>query len=343
MVILARGFPVLLLLTAALIIPALSGANWAVAGDDSLTWLEISIYGDDGFTKESAVTGGSGTPEDPYVIENLNVSIENELIFRALITISDTTKHVVLRNITLASEAQTYSREHAIELSNCSNCVIEDVTIRGFAGISMKNSCREILVTNSTFENTASAISCTRSEDLTISHNTIIEEDMGSELIDLYECHAVHVCNNSISDGYVGVYVGACSDLHICDNDIRSCGGGVVMGSSSDSVIAGNRLEGCTYAVVLRNCQGVVMEDNELISNQNIGYDNNLDANDWSAMISETRWTILTITIVAAVVIADLVMLVPALRNRRGGEALPKTSEPSQRMHEDREEEEVAP
>ena len=55
----------------------------------------IYIFGDEGFTWENGVIGGSGTPDDPYIIEGWVI---DTLGYDYGIYIDHTTAHFVLRD-----------------------------------------------------------------------------------------------------------------------------------------------------------------------------------------------------------------------------------------------------
>ncbi|HDJ25985.1 MAG TPA: hypothetical protein ENF34_01550, partial [Candidatus Bathyarchaeota archaeon] len=54
----------------------------------------IEIYGDEDFTSENGVVGGSGTPDDPYIIEGWEISADEQ----TGIFITETTKYFIIRN-----------------------------------------------------------------------------------------------------------------------------------------------------------------------------------------------------------------------------------------------------
>ena len=84
----------------------------------------IYIYGNKDFTWENGVVGGSGTPDDPYIIEGW---IIDTLGYDYGIYISNTTSHFVIRNCLIR-----YPQEKAgIFLSAVKNGVIEDCAIWG--------------------------------------------------------------------------------------------------------------------------------------------------------------------------------------------------------------------
>ena len=94
-----------------------AAAQWVSRGP-------IYIHGDEGFTWENGVVRGSGTPEDPYVIEGW---IIDTLGYDYGIYIDGTTAHFVIRNCSIL-----YPQEKAgILLSNVENGVIENCYIWG--------------------------------------------------------------------------------------------------------------------------------------------------------------------------------------------------------------------
>ncbi len=84
----------------------------------------IYIFGDEDFTWENGVVGGSGTPDDPYVIEGWVI---DTLGYDYGIYIDNTTAHFVIRNCVIR-----YPQEKAgIFLSAVKNGVIEGSAIWG--------------------------------------------------------------------------------------------------------------------------------------------------------------------------------------------------------------------
>ncbi len=86
----------------------------------------IEILDDSGFTKRnSRVSSGTGTSEDPYVIQDLRIDAKN----RDGILIMNTASHFVVRNVAIAgADVPPYA---AIHLVNVTNGDIESVTLTG--------------------------------------------------------------------------------------------------------------------------------------------------------------------------------------------------------------------
>jgi len=90
--------------------------------NETPTHEPIIIIGDDNFTEENGVIGGSGTKDDPYIIANWVIKANGTTPYMgtAGIFIANTTKYFVIRNVTV------FGGDWGILLDNVSNFVIED-------------------------------------------------------------------------------------------------------------------------------------------------------------------------------------------------------------------------
>ena len=97
----------------------------------------IKIIGNENFTAENGVTGGSGTENDPYIIENWTISGNGSV--ESGILIKNTDAYFIIRNCTLAFfNKEFYS---GIKLSNVVNGRIEYCeAIRNYHGINIVKS-----------------------------------------------------------------------------------------------------------------------------------------------------------------------------------------------------------
>lgn len=84
----------------------------------------VSIWSDSAFTADNGVTRGTGTPSDPFVIENLTF----DLGAGGHLAITGTTAHFVIRNLRFVNGT---GAQDAISLQGVQNGRIEDVTIDG--------------------------------------------------------------------------------------------------------------------------------------------------------------------------------------------------------------------
>ena len=110
---------VLVLLVSLSYLNVVSGESY----NETPTYEPIIIIGDDNFTPENGVIGGSGTKEDPYIIANWVIKANGTAPYdmgTVGIFIANTTKYFVIRNVTV------FGGDWGILLDNVSNFVIED-------------------------------------------------------------------------------------------------------------------------------------------------------------------------------------------------------------------------
>jgi len=108
----------------------------------------IIIQSNDDFTSENGVVGGSGTANDPYIIEGLEIAFNTSSYMPSNIFISNTTAHVIVRNCKLVSSNESLlGMGSLITLSLVENVRFENITSTdGFATILCSN------VSNSVFK-----------------------------------------------------------------------------------------------------------------------------------------------------------------------------------------------
>jgi parallel beta-helix repeat protein len=107
----------------------------------------IYIEGNDNFTAANGVVGGSGTENDPYIIENWDISAENA----HGIWIRNTTAHFVIRNCYVHDGK--YNRNRGVLFDNVKNGKVVNVTSeRNLAGIFLAHS-GNTLIENCVIEN----------------------------------------------------------------------------------------------------------------------------------------------------------------------------------------------
>lgn len=215
----------------------------------------IFIVGDDDFTAENGVTGGTGTASDPYIIEGWEVDGENG---RSCIAVSDTNSHLVIRDCSLwNASTHTIPYGHGIHLDGVSNCTIEgNSVLECYTGMFLEGSSNNTISGN-------------------IIHNVT---HMGLQLYS--SCSDNMICGNEIhSISYDSICVWSGSDRNmITDNwlhnntfdgvDLRRSNGNIVTlnliencGSfgvscayaipSNDTLISGNLIRQCNYGASL--------------------------------------------------------------------------------------------
>ena len=85
----------------------------------------IKIFGDDDFNATNGVSSGSGTSDDPYVIEGLEI---DGIGATTCIWLVSTVKHVVIRDCVLKNGSFGVKMQE-VENVRVDNCIIEEQTI----------------------------------------------------------------------------------------------------------------------------------------------------------------------------------------------------------------------
>ncbi|MBE0517969.1 MAG: right-handed parallel beta-helix repeat-containing protein, partial [Thermoplasmata archaeon] len=270
----------------ALIFPATSG-NAIAETEDVSVYAEhapILIEGDDDFTPENGVTGGSGTELDPYIVEWWEInSFSSDGI-----KISDTTACLVIRNVVIYGGDSSFD---AISLAGCSNVSISCCTVSSAGtGINLVSS-RDIIVS----ENQVS---------LCLSDGIIVEASSRVQIIqnDIrfnnwapfhdWPCGVliespdnpntrsenVTIGGNIIQDN-VGGAIGIgwlddeTSDILVVANTLTGNEDGVWTFGTRKLVISGNQIEDNQWGVYLEHTQGAKVHSNNFVNNGLQGYD----------------------------------------------------------------------
>ena len=215
----------------------------------------ISIIGNAGFTKPDPVNGGgSGTADDPYIIENwdINASSANG------INIENTTAHFIIRNCLVENGGSLY---HAgIKLDNVVNGRVENCTSgNNYIGIWLSSSSNNTLTNNRCENNIVYGIRLYLSSNNTLTNNTCFNNWSG---IYLYHSPNNTLTNNTCSNTSPnGIYL-RYSDNNILSNNICSNNyDGICLEYSNNNTLSSNT---CSY-----NSNGIYFEysNNNILSN----------------------------------------------------------------------------
>lgn len=260
---------------------------------------------------ESLGLEGSGTSNEPYIIESLEIRNRTTCI-----EIRHTNASVVIRNCILALEGGFGHGSEGISLYNASNIVVEDNMIdidyspysyRFSHGIRVYYSKNVVVRSNQVFNATRS-IALAHCEECDISGNTLLDfEERG---IEVGETNNTEICNNTIinrlqyeiptgiflawhstscliaqnevSDAFVGIRLWQLNYSSIEENHVTDCSTGIMIGLSSFVEVKKNNLT--------LNRQGIyfdedtsenTIEENYVRSEQTNAIDNGVD-NQWS-------------------------------------------------------------
>jgi parallel beta-helix repeat protein len=166
----------------------------------------IHIIGNDDFTPGNGVSGGNGTENDPYIIENL--TIDGTGLLGSGIFIQDTTAYFIIRNCTITNFFSPSEYCYGIRFINVENGRIENTTTNNnHVGIFFKES-KLIVVSNvissGIDEYSAFGIGLWLSENITIEYSDIYAKADG---IHITKCSYITVKHSSIHDNsHYGIF-----------------------------------------------------------------------------------------------------------------------------------------
>jgi hypothetical protein len=172
----------------------------------------IMISGDEGFTAENGVVGGSGTYDDPYLISGWEIEAQTGIA----VHVSDTSHHFILRDIHAGAEYNGV----AISIRYASGFAVDDCLVDGTGSGLEIRSCHNFTVERSTIDCGTSAygalatLYATDCRDFTFSSNSI----SGTGMIGASNSERFVVNDNIVQDG--PLKVAWCSEGSILDNSV---------------------------------------------------------------------------------------------------------------------------
>ncbi len=156
----------------------------------------IIIGSDYQFTVENGVVSGSGTVDDPYIIEGWRIDAGYSDYG---IRIHRTSRYFIIRNVEISG-----ARKAAISLSYVQNGEIQDCHLSGnWIGISLNFSSHN-KISKCTIESNVDGIHFYFSPDNQILQNTISKNDTA---VWLDASNGNDIIGNTISNNYMGVYL----------------------------------------------------------------------------------------------------------------------------------------
>ena len=289
-------------LTSIVLVVALLGA---VEASEYALHAPIRILGNGGFTRENGVLSGSGTAEDPYIIESLEIDAGGHE-FGIGIYIENTDAYFIIRDSKIYGADRgesrqegsgiqlrrvrngriegceiTRNREQGISLYDSSNITIRANVIQGNKkGIYLENSSDNEISNNVLRGNTRYGIYLMRSSRSTVVGNTTIENGLYG--IRLYFSSQDTVDGNTVSGSHRGIVLDKASRNTVVNNRVEgNISRGIDLWRSTSNTISGNRVE--------KNSEiGINVAEN---SSDNLIYHNNLIGNGQNAKDEGTnRW-----------------------------------------------------
>jgi parallel beta-helix repeat protein len=208
----------------------------------------IRINGNDEFTTENGVTGGSGTANDPYRIENWVIVSDNST--SQGIFINDTDAYFVIRNCSVSGFHYLDEFRQGINLSEVTNGKIEDTTASECpTGISIRSSTENEIIncTCSDGSDVGYGIAINRSTNITILSSNCYNMYGGIEINESSDIIIKKTeCYNNTYSGLVSNDVGKTAMRFLIEdcmfyNDYHS---GIILSSSTQH---------SSYSII-RNC-----------------------------------------------------------------------------------------
>ena len=276
----------------------------------------IAIEGDAGFDPSNGVTGGSGTPADPYVIENWEINATAAIG----IDIRNTTAYFSIRNVTVRDGAPLHD---GIQLINVSHGVVDssnllnanagirlvsvsDLSISaghvtaGWEGIHIEGS-EQVNIADIFLEAADWGIESSLSSNLTILRvnvssqhgigffggkdiavrsSTVSGHPQGLGIL-VEEVDRFQAVGNHVSDAATGIYALSSHDGMIQSNSFERNGGGIYMVAASNVTVVENDLVANQIGVALEGAWDIQIHQNRFVDNAKAGDDDTTSGNAW--------------------------------------------------------------
>ena len=243
-------------------------------GPDSAGMSFIRIDGNKDLTEDNGVTSGNGTADNPFVIEDLVLSLSQG------ISVANTDAYLVIRDVRLDNTTELMP---AIDIANAKNLALVNVTIdESWDGIKMTNSrdC-EVRGCRISMARAGSGLTLLQCLNVTAERNVIRTSGWGLfgaiEVVESHEC----VCsNNTISETSAGIHVLDSEGCEFHANDVNTTGWGMNLELSQNSTLKAN-----SFARLGVQLQGDSVDDysthtitnDNLLAGKPIVYRNNED------------------------------------------------------------------
>ena len=282
----------------------------------------IFIYGDN-FTAENGVTGGSGTYDDPFVIEgwdiNLTQSAYDQSQFHHGIYIVGSEEWFVIRNLTIHSglvqiDQSSFTGGNGIVLQSSAHGRIENCNLIGnLVGIEIM-SCENIQIIGNTIQQNLHGVMAGGSSFL-IEENDISYNSGGN--LELNYVTDSLILNNSVagSDSWIGLNLYGAERCTVTGNRVSyNAGTGVNIGFCKHCTIVNNTITNNGVGMAVYGSEETVYEPNYFRNNE---YDIQ-GADDDGGVLGPVQYVFI-LWIGAAIVIAIIAVLVERGRTNPPG------------------------
>ncbi len=216
----------------------------------------ILINGDADFTPANGVTGGSGTPSDPYVIEGWDINVTSGPAIR----VANTRAAFSVRNVSVGGGYI------GIHLVNVTNARVENSTAYGAWGWGIyAEDAPGVLILNNSLGSNMGGIGVSRSPGYLVRGNVVDRtQDVGIYV----DGPGSRVVENRISNGSraafssFGIQLSSATDVVVEANNVSQSWAGIYVESSDRAQIRGNSLRNNTGGVVLSESTRATLRNN---------------------------------------------------------------------------------
>lgn len=254
----------------------------------------LLIEGDEELDAEHGVTAGSGTADDPFVID--------DLLGKPRLELHGTTAHVLIRGLRLGTGSFQWFGA-GIELHSTANVTVDDVEVTSFQygvhaidgkDLVVRGSAFEDQVFHGVFLERGSRITVERSSmagtqaaglaaqdvrTLTVANNTLEETGRTSGRVSsailVAGVHDAVVVSNTVRGGKAaGVLFESVQRYDLSHNVIESPGGhGLWIDSSSAGTVLGNRVTASPETGIYFCTEGAAVADGNTVLDSDVGID----------------------------------------------------------------------
>ncbi|MGA1847971.1 MAG: NosD domain-containing protein [Thermoplasmatota archaeon] len=191
----------------------------------------IHISGNSGFNSTNGVSSGSGTAEDPYIIENLTVNEKD----RRGIKINNTDAYFILRNCSVIS-SDRYGI--GIDLDHVKNGVIQNCTVSRFGSAISASDSSSLRFFNTRVNNSyRNGFTFWRSDDVKIENSTVRFASIG---LSLSSCGPAMISNSTITNVSNGAQIEYCERTEIRNVSIYNTTGLGIEDDRSSTLVLEN-------------------------------------------------------------------------------------------------------
>ncbi len=259
------SFAVVLLILSSLTVVSLSPESSSAYSD----FEPIYIDGDGDLIAQNGVSGGTGTEEDPYIIEGYNISAtshQQDPLSGIGVYIRNTAAHLVIRDSVISGETGSIRIESSSNIS-----LVGLQTTSPLVSITMLD-CRDMVLDGCAVLSTSqTAVLISNTSDISAIECEFESQDAGTYVpppittVRAVACNdVVFVRNNFSGNGlFSGFEAQSCVSLSLEMNEFVGCRHGLALFDSSTIILEANNVSGSEYdGLGMSECTGITLGDN---------------------------------------------------------------------------------